>query len=232
MTDITKEALYFSGKSLLSYLNELRSLTGEKTVLMVLRKSGWLDTIRDVVATRHELIAPYELHVTLNEQIVDVFGENAQRNIIYAAAKPSFSQSFEETKLYKQTRFWLINNPESSLRLRTTLESIARLLEGSSERQIVIDESSSHYHLSIRNCTDCYGIEHSHKPVCFYTVGLIRGGLHSFLGKDDHPVQELACSATGDRNCEFIIRKFPFSENEKGSGKTGFLTLPAHLRFD
>ena len=38
-------SLKFSGKVLLSYLNELRSLVGEKSVVMVLRKADMLQNI-------------------------------------------------------------------------------------------------------------------------------------------------------------------------------------------
>ncbi len=221
---------YISGKVLLSYLNELVGLVGEKSVIMVLKRSGWMDHARKIVNTRHEKTAPYDALININQQVEDIFGSSALKTLVYSAAKRSFASSFGGTEVVRETLRWLHKNTESTLRLRVSLETISHLMQVTSDQKIKIEESSSHYHLTIQQCAACWGVHSKSSPACFYTVGMIRGGLHYLFGRDDYPVQELACAATGDRACEFIIRKFPFSENEKGSGKTGFLTLPPHLR--
>lgn len=220
----------FSGKSFLSYLNELRALVGEKSVLMVLRKSGWLGNISQVVSTRHEKVTPPDALVATNQCIEEIFGETALRTVVYNAAKMSFRSSFGDTAMVKEARQWIQSHPQSPLRLRASLEAISYLLENTSDQKIRLDESSSHYHVIIKDCIACWGLQEQHSHYCYYNVGVIRGGLHYLFGKDDYPVQELACITNGDDVCEFIIRKFPFSDNERGSGKTGFLSLPAHLR--
>ena len=223
-------SLKFSGKVLLSYLNELRSLVGEKSVVMVLRKADMLQNIGKVVSSRHEKVAPYEALTTINQIVEDIFGETARRTVIFNAAKMSFKSSFANTNVVKETKKWMEEHPDSPLRLRTSLETISFLMEATSEQHIRLDESSSHYHFMVEDCIACWGVEKQNWPFCFYNVGIIRGGLSYLFGRDDYPVQELACITNGDKNCEFIVRKFPFSENERGSGKTGFLSLPAHLR--
>jgi predicted hydrocarbon binding protein len=220
----------FSGKVLLSYLNELRSLVGEKSVVMVLRKANMLQDIGHNVSSRHEKIAGYEALMAINNTIEDIFGETARRTVIFNAAKMSFKSSFANTTVVSDTKKWMNEHPESPLRLRSSLETITYLMEATSDQHINLDESSSHYHVTVENCVACWGMQHQSWPVCFYNVGIIRGGLSYMFGKDDYPVQELSCISNGDPICEFIIRKFPFSENERGSGKTGFLSLPAHLR--
>lgn len=220
----------FSGKLFLSYLNELRALVGEKSVLMVLRKSGALGNIRDIVSTRHEKITPPQALVAINQCIEDIFGETSLRTVVYNAAKMSFRSSFGETAMIKEASNWIQSHPRSPLRLRASLETISYLMESTSDQKVHLDESSSHYHVVVQNCIACYGLAEQHSRYCYYNVGLIRGGLHLLFGKDDYPVQELACVTNGDDVCEFIVRKFPFSDNERGSGKTGFLSLPAHLR--
>jgi len=221
---------YISGKVLLTYLNELVSLVGEKSVIMVLKRSGWMDQVRKIVSTRHEKTAPYAALVGINQQLEEIFGNTALKTLVYSASKRSFAKCFMGTEVMRETLVWLEKNKESTLRLRVSLEMISHLLQATSDQKIKIEESSSHYHLTFQQSAACWGVRNKTSPVCFYTVGMIRGGLHALFGKDEYPVQELACVATGDKACEFIIRKFPFSENEKGSGKTGFLTLPAHLR--
>ncbi|PKO16386.1 MAG: hypothetical protein CVU39_08455 [Chloroflexi bacterium HGW-Chloroflexi-10] len=222
--------LCISGKAMLTYLNELRSMVGENSVLMVLRKSGWLDGVRSIISTRHEKTAPYEALVAINQNISEIFGEKAQRTVVYSSAKRSFAGSFGETKVVQEAHNWIENNPQSPLRLRASLEAIIYLIEQTSDQQIRLDESSSHYHLTVQFCAACWGVHNLQAPYCYYNLGIIRGGLQYIFGNDDYPVQELACVSSGDKACEFIVRKFPFSENEIGSGKTGFLTLPNHLR--
>jgi len=230
MNVLPSSDMYISGKVLLSYLNELVALVGEKSVIMVLRRSGWMDQVRKIVSTRHDKTAPYAALVNINQQVEDIFGNTALRTLVYSASKRSFSSCFGGTEVARETLKWLEKNTESTLRLRVSLETISHLLQATSDQKIKIEESSSHYHLTIQQSVACWGVHGKSSPVCFYTVGMIRGGLHLLFGRDDYPVQELACTATGNKACEFIIRKFPFSDNEKGSGKTGFLTLPPHLR--
>jgi len=198
--------MYFSGKILLSYLNELVSLVGEKSVIMILKRSGWIDHVRKIVNTRHEKTAPYEALVDINQQVEEIFGNTALKTLVYSSAKRSFASSFGGTEVVRDTLHWLHKNTESTLRLRVSLETISHLLQASSDQKIKIEESSSHYHLTIQQCVACWGVHGKSSPVCFYTVGMIRGGLHYLFGRDE------------------------FSVNEKGSGKTGFLTLPPHLR--
>lgn len=224
------EDFLISGKVLLSYLNELVSLVGEKSVIMVLRRSGWIEKMRSPAITRFEKTIPYQTIVDINQQIIDIFGQTALRTLVYSAAKRSFRVTFSNTELIKKTHEWLKSNKESPLKLRVSLETISTLLQATSEQKIKLEESSSHYHFIISNCVSCWGLEKQKFPMCFFNIGMIRGGLQTLFGEDLYPVQELACHGTGDKVCEFIIRKFPFNDNEIGSGKTGFLTLPDHLR--
>lgn len=215
MSALSNSDMYISGKVLLSYLNELVALVGEKSVIMVLKRSGWMDHVRKIVNTRHEKTAPYEALVDINQQVEDIFGNTALKTLVYSSAKHSFASSFGGTEVVRETLHWLHKNTESTLRLRVSLETISHLIQATSDQKIKIEESSSHYHLTIQHCVACWGVHEKSSPICFYTVGMIRGGLQYLFGRDEYPVQELACSATGDNACEFIVRKFPFSDNEK-----------------
>lgn len=230
MNQMLGDEFFISGKVLLTYLNELVTLVGDKSVIMILKRSGWIEKLRSPSITRFEKTIPYKALVDINYQIEDIFGNTALRTLIYSSAKRSFPRTFGNTEIIRETLSWLQRSPNSTLRLRASLEAISHLLQATSDQKIKIEESSSHYHMIISNCVACWGKERQRYPVCFFNVGMIRGGLHYLFGEDIYPVQELACHATGDKVCEFIIRKFPFNENEKGSGKTGFLTLPDHLK--
>ena len=72
MSAISNSDMYISGKVLLSYLNELVALVGEKSVIMVLKRSGWMDHVRKIVNTRHEKTAPYEALVDINQQVEEI----------------------------------------------------------------------------------------------------------------------------------------------------------------
>ena len=225
-----EEQFSFSGRAFLGYLTELKHLVGEQTVKMILRKAGWLDAVRSVVSTQHTKITPYQALIDINREIEDVFGENAQKTVVFASAKKSFVYSFSEFEVVRQTKEWVKSNSDNPLRLRKAVEAIIYALEETTEQKIKIQESSSHYHLTFNHSMVCSKDHSEQRPHCFYVVGMIRGGLHYIFDEDLYPVQELCCVSANDPNCEFIVRKFPFSDYEKGSGKTGFLTLPAHMR--
>jgi hypothetical protein len=227
---VMSDPLNFSGRAFLSYLTELKTLVGEQSVKMILRKSGWLDQVRSLVSTKHDKKAPYQAILDINREIEEIFGQNAQKTVVFASARKSFVYSYANFEEIQKTKTWIAQHPESTLRLRTALEAIIYVLEQTTAQKIQLQESSSHYHLTFDHSMVCTGEKTNHQPHCFYLVGMIRGGLNVLFDADLYPVQELSCVSAGDHQCEFTVRKFQFSDYEKGTGKTGFLTLPAHLR--
>ncbi|MAT43275.1 MAG: hypothetical protein CL609_13125 [Anaerolineaceae bacterium] len=227
---VMSDPLNFSGRAFLSYLTELKTLVGEQSVKMILRKSGWLDQVRIIVSTKHDKKAPYQAILDINREIEEIFGQNAQKTVVFASARKSFVYSYANFVEIQETKAWIAKHPESTLRLRTALQVIIYVLEQTTMQKIQLQESSSHYHLTFDHSMVASDQKEHKQPHCFFLVGMIRGGLNYLFDADLYPVQELSCVSAGDHQCEFTVRKFQFSDYEKGTGKTGFLTLPTHLR--
>lgn len=220
----------FSGRAFLGYLNELRAMVGEQTVKMILRNAGWLGEVRSIVSTSHFKVTPTQVLLDINREIEEIFGENAQKTVVFSSARKSFEFSFGGLKEIRQARVWLQENSESPLRLRAAIEALVSVLEDTTDQHIKLQESSSHYHLTFDHSMACSGQKDRIYPGCFFVLGTLRGGLNHLFAADLYPVQELSCVSVGDPYCEFIVRKFPFSDHEKGSGKTSFLNLPNQFR--
>ncbi len=230
MSVASMEQSSFSGRAFLGYLNELRAMIGVQTVKMILRNAGWLGEVRSIISLSHFRVTPTQVLIDVNREIESIFGETAKKTIIFSSARKSFVYSYGGLESIQQTYIWLQENPESPLRLRAAIEAVIDAIEETTDQKIKLQESSSHYHLTFDHSIVSSGKKDQAYPGCFYTLGIIRGGLTHLFQTDLYPVQELSCVSAGDPSCEFIVRKFPFSEHEKGSGKTSFLSLPGQLR--
>jgi predicted hydrocarbon binding protein len=90
----------------------------------------------------------------------------------------------------------------ANARRKSTLELLSRFLSGGSGDitvhtldldLLLVDHASP--------TSDGY---HESSPICFVTQGLIRESLY-WATQQGHDVEETACKARGDKNCEFKI---------------------------
>jgi len=219
-----------SGKLLLSYLNELGRLVGDKSIVLIMREAGLTSEIRTMVSSRHEKTAPAGVLVSLNLAVERIFGQHALKTLVYQAAHKTFQPAYGNLEIVQKMRTWVSDHPQSSTNLNYSLQTIMRVLEATTDQKFSLDETSSHYVLSTRQCISCWTIRERKLSYCYFTIGIIRGGLNFIMGEDNRPVQETQCIATGGSVCEYVIRKFPFSQEEIGSGRTGFLRLPEAMQ--
>ena len=229
--DVKKSpAQMFSNRYMVEILNALKSLVGEKGITAVLRAAGLLESLPSKLNMQHENNIPYVYLANLFRTLDVIYGPRGARSLAYQAGKLSFDPAFGELDIIKETESKLENLFRGNEKLETALCTLAEITAKSSAQHVTLADYTDHFRFTIGNCPICsVPIQHE-LPVCYFTVGFLRGGLQSLLGVNDYPVHETECVATGDPACVFTIRKKRFTTNEVGNGLTGFLSLPENLR--
>ena len=229
--DVKKEhAQMYSSRYTLEILNVINTLVGEKGTAALLRAAGLLENLPPKLNKKHENTIPYVYLANLFRTMDIIYGPRGTRSIAYQAGKLSFDPAFGDLKIVAQTRSKLETQFREAEKLETALCTLAELSAQSSDQHITLADYTDHFRFTVGNCPICSVPMQQELPVCYFTVGFLRGGLQSLLNNNDYPVQETECIAKGDPACVFTIRKKRYTTAEVGNGLTGFLSLPENLR--
>lgn len=129
------------------------------------------------------------------------YGRGA-RGILLRVGQRLWNQLLENATLANKAQAAVIKRLPLNARRKSTLELLSRFLSTGSDDitlhtldldLLLVDHASP--------TTDGY---HEASRICFVTQGLIRESLFWATGQG-HDVEETACKARGDKNCEFRI---------------------------
>ena len=144
----------------------------------------------------------------LIDEIGEVFGEPAGFGIAQRAGSASFK--YFQTEFSQQLNFTSLEMRTKPLRsrLREGLISIANCLNSEFGIRASFEEIKDEWRWRVVGCSECSSRE-SEDKICYFTVGLIQEFLSWSAGSKFFPVEEIACSARGDPQCEFKIDTKP-----------------------
>ena len=140
-------------------------------------------------------------YAALQSAMRTYFGRGA-RGILLRVGQRLWNSILEDASLGGRGQAAMIRVFPPNTRRKATLELLSRFLGGGSGDVTVhtldldlllVDHASP----TANGC-------HESAPVCFVTQGLIRESLY-WATQRGHDVEETACKARGDKNCEFKI---------------------------
>jgi len=105
------------------------------------------------------------------------------------------------------------------VKLRIGIFTISKIISYISGQKIAIKEEIYIFIYSVHNCPVCWRYRDTDKPVCNFTVDLLKEGLKWFSDGIEFVVHEVKCIAMGDDVCEFEIQKEPRNMLEQNRGK-------------
>ncbi|MEQ1569304.1 MAG: V4R domain-containing protein [Myxococcota bacterium] len=70
----------------------------------------------------------------------------------------------------------------------------------------VIQHSSTHFHIDVRECVTCSGMAAVGRPICHFEGGLISGALKGILQADNRTREVTCIGGLGDQACGFDIQ--------------------------
>lgn len=150
---------------------------------------------------RMDEVESAKAYATLQATMRVYYGRGA-RGVLLRVGQRLWNQLLGDAALANKAQAAVIKRLPLNARRKSTLELLSRLLSTQSDDValhtldldlLLVDHASP--------TTDGY---HEPSPICFVTQGLIRESLFWATGQG-HDVEETACKARGDRNCEFKI---------------------------
>ncbi len=186
----------------------------EKGIQEILGENQW-DKVSQALNQDHQVPpgkSPHENQISelgnIIQRISEVFGEDAGLGLAQRAGGASFKYFLTEyanqlnlTSLDMRTR-------PLQARLRDGLRSISACMSKEFGITASFEELKSELRWKVTGCSECSQRE-SVDSICFFTVGLIQEFLSWSAGSKFYPVEEIACSARGDPECEFRIGLLP-----------------------
>ena len=174
--------------------------TDQFTVILALSKlpAEWAKP--DTFARMNEMQSA-RAYAALQAAMRNYYGRGA-RGVLLRVGQRLWSELLEDAALASKAQAAVIKRLPLNARRKSTLELLSRFLSTKSGDialhtldldLLLVDHTSP--------TTDGY---HEAFPICFVTQGLIRESLLWATGQG-HDVEETACKARGDKNCEFKI---------------------------
>lgn len=220
---LAKFSRTYSIKATIEYINALRLILGDNGVLTLLRDAGLYKKMTRPFSSQHKVIISYDEFAALNRSIQRIYGPQGLVIIAHQASRKSFVPAFKAIEEIARLQHPAFQKLPLDKKVLYGLQIFGKVLEKFSDQDISLSEDPRSYVLEIKNCVACWGQEAT-VPICYYQTGLIRGALEWITGGEDFPIHEENCAARDETTCRFRIRKQPYTDEERGAGKTSFLT--------
>ncbi len=97
------------------------------------------------------------------------------------------------------------------IKLRLAITAMSKLFNRVTDQHTRIVENEDSFDYVVDQCPLCWGRSGLDSPVCYATVGLIKGGLNLISNGREYDIKEITCHAMGDEYCTFRIIKEPIA---------------------
>lgn len=144
----------------------------------------------------------------LNQALEDMYGPRGGRGLALRAGRASFARGLQGFGALHNMGDLALKMVPLGIKLKMGLPAMAKVFSQVSDQTSQVVERDSNFVYIIEVCPVCWG-RRSDKPICHAAVGLLQEGLRWVSGGKEFRVEEIACIATGDATCEFLVYKDP-----------------------
>jgi predicted hydrocarbon binding protein len=186
----------------------------EKGIREILGEIQWNKVSRAL--NRDHQVSPGKSHPENNlpqlgkiiQGISEIYGEDAGLGLAQRAGGASFKYFLTEYANHLNLTCLEMRTKPLRSRLRDGMKSISACMSKEFGITATFEELKNELRWKVAGCSECSQRE-SVDSICFFTVGLIQEFLSWSAGSKFYPVEEIACSARGDPECEFRIGLYP-----------------------
>lgn len=151
--------------------------------------------------TKMDAIESATAYAALQAALRSYFGRGA-RGVLLRVGQRLWNSILEDASLGNRGQAAMIKVLPANARRKATLDLLSRFLSGGSG-DITVHTLDLDL-LFVDHASPTTNGYHETSPICFVTQGLIRESLY-WATQQGHDVEETACKARGDKNCEFKI---------------------------
>lgn len=208
MDRIPKSGYFLPNHVVLLALNALEDVTGRNAVKAILNLVGLSGLIDHYPTTNLDKEFDFADFSTIFGGLTDLYGPRGSHALSTRAGKQIFLAGVGSfTGIETIANF----NPErlnQMQRMVAGINIVADFFNAISDQVTVVSERDEEIIFSIHRCPICWGRSLPHVE-CYLYRGLLQEAARWYSSGGIFPVTETACTARGDRACEFTISKTP-----------------------
>jgi predicted hydrocarbon binding protein len=171
---------------------------GRNELAQIINELGLLDL--NVISSLNELQAA-ETYAEIQRRLRVYYGRGA-RGILLRIGQNLWKPVLQKQGILTRLQAFGVKIIPSGMRQKPVLDLLARVMRGH-EGSVSVHSMDLNLLFVDSSSPTTTGLQEA-QPVCFVTLGLIRGMLFWATGKD-YDVEETACCAMGNDACEFKV---------------------------
>lgn len=144
----------------------------------------------------------------LNKGLEDIYGPRGGRGLALRGGRAIFSRGLKQFGALAGVGDLAFKVLPLNTKLKIGVPAVARIFTQFSDQTSRVEEFDDHFMYYIDRCSMCWGRKTDHH-VCYIAVGILQESLRWVSGGLEFRVEQLACHAMGDENCNFRIDKDP-----------------------
>jgi len=203
-----KSGYYYPNKIARIYLQAMEEIMGRNGLNAILNMAGLSEYIDNFPPDNLEKEFDFADYAALNQALEDMYGPRGGRGLALRAGRASFARGLQGFGALAGVGDLALKMVPLHMKLKMGLPAMARVFTQVSDQISRVEERDGNFVYIIERCPVCWGRK-AEKPICHAAVGLLQEGLRWASGGKEFRVEEIACIAVGDKNCEFLIYKDP-----------------------
>ncbi len=209
MENREKSGLFISNTQAYKTLVACEEILGKGGIRTVLRMADLPDLIDNYPPDNIEKAFDYTDYTSLMTALEDVYGKRGGRIMgmrIGRAMSGHMREKFGKFIGVTDIAFKVL---PLHVKMHLIINAFVRILNKATDVGAKVVEQDDCYIYSLKQCPICWDRHDVDQPVCFNTVGFLRGLLHWISNGKEFDVREIACHAHGNEHCVFRIPKNP-----------------------
>jgi predicted hydrocarbon binding protein len=196
------ETAKFSPQFLEDFIYILHKEIGKNHLEVVISKAGMPETWADADAARQLSEADAANAYAGIQKAMRVYYGRGARGLLQRIGAAFWEDMLAHAPFREKTQSRLVRGMPKPMRGKAALDILARLLGGKAG---TVSAHTLDLDLMLVDKSSATAVgQQEQAPICFVTVGLIRGALFWALGVEPD-VEEVSCQAAGAASCEFKI---------------------------
>ncbi len=206
MTDQTDASFYLPSKMGRTILMALEEVIGRNGVNAILNQADLSNFIENYPPDTLDRQFPYEALSAIHFALEQIFGSRGGRGVALRSGRVCLKyglREFNPAVHLKDADFRLAS---MDTKVQKGLQLFAQFFNQYTDQCVSVENNSEAILWKIERCPVCWG-RHSDAPVCHMMVGALQEGMYWISGGKFYNVEEISCTAKGDRICTIRIDK-------------------------
>ncbi len=205
----SKSGLYIANTIALVTLEAFEEILGVGGVKTILNRAKLPNLINNYPPDNLDKTFDFADYASLMVALEDIYGIRGGRIMGIRVGRATRSHMYKKFGPMLGVTNLAFKILPLSLKLRMAVNALSKAFNMVTDQQTEVVEREKYFYYVVKQCPVCWGRHDAETPVCFTTVGLLKGGLNWVSGGKEFDVKEVLCHAKGDKYCVFRVLKNP-----------------------